>query len=158
LYVPLQVGPMRCKWHVWWQGRPWGWSGGWLGSVGAGLVALGGNWPAGWLIGSPRLYIYTYTHTAVLFYTPGVECHSTPNQPNTPANSTTIPTRPDPTPPPPDPLAHPAPVLFPVPTSFFSAGERELCHTRFPKGNQMHLICVPGSSSTHMIDEMSVIS
>jgi hypothetical protein len=32
------------------------------------------------------------------------------------------------------------------------------CHTRFPEGNQMHLICVPGSSSTHMIDEMSVIS
>jgi hypothetical protein len=34
----------------------------------------------------------------------------------------------------------------------------EKCHTRFPKRNQMHLICVPGSSSTHMIDEMSVIS
>jgi hypothetical protein len=33
-----------------------------------------------------------------------------------------------------------------------------MCHTRFPKGNQMHLICLPGSSSTHMIDEMSVIS
>jgi hypothetical protein len=33
-----------------------------------------------------------------------------------------------------------------------------LCHTRFPEGNQMHLICVPGSSSTHMIDKMSVIS
>jgi hypothetical protein len=33
-----------------------------------------------------------------------------------------------------------------------------LCHTRFPEGNQMHLICVPGSNSTHMIDEMSVIS
>jgi hypothetical protein len=33
-----------------------------------------------------------------------------------------------------------------------------MCHTRFPEGNQMHLICVPGSSSTHMIDEMSVIS
>jgi hypothetical protein len=32
------------------------------------------------------------------------------------------------------------------------------CHTRFPEGNQMHLICAPGSSSTHMIDEMSVIS
>jgi hypothetical protein len=32
------------------------------------------------------------------------------------------------------------------------------CHTRFPEGNQMHLICVPGSSSTHMIDEMSVVS
>jgi hypothetical protein len=32
------------------------------------------------------------------------------------------------------------------------------CHTRFPEGNQMHLICVPGSSSTHMIDEMSVRS
>jgi hypothetical protein len=32
------------------------------------------------------------------------------------------------------------------------------CHTRFPEGNQIHLICVPGSSSTHMIDEMSVIS
>jgi hypothetical protein len=32
------------------------------------------------------------------------------------------------------------------------------CHTRFPEGNQMHLICVLGSSSTHMIDEMSVIS
>jgi hypothetical protein len=32
------------------------------------------------------------------------------------------------------------------------------CHTRFPEGNQMHLICVPGSSSTHMTDEMSVVS
>jgi hypothetical protein len=36
--------------------------------------------------------------------------------------------------------------------------EEFMCHTRFPEGNQMHLICVPGSSSTHMIDEMSVIS
>jgi hypothetical protein len=34
----------------------------------------------------------------------------------------------------------------------------DMCHTRFPERNQMHLICVPGSSSTHMIDEMSVIS
>jgi hypothetical protein len=33
-----------------------------------------------------------------------------------------------------------------------------LCHTRFPEGNQMHHICVPGSSSTHMLDKMSVIS
>jgi hypothetical protein len=33
-----------------------------------------------------------------------------------------------------------------------------ICHTRFPERNQMHLICVPGSSSTHMIDKMSVIS
>jgi hypothetical protein len=33
-----------------------------------------------------------------------------------------------------------------------------VCHTWFPEGNQMHLICVPGSSSTHMIDEMRVIS
>jgi hypothetical protein len=32
------------------------------------------------------------------------------------------------------------------------------CHTRFPERNPMHLICVPGSSSTHMIDKMSVIS
>jgi hypothetical protein len=32
------------------------------------------------------------------------------------------------------------------------------CHTRFSEGNQMHHICVPGSSSTHMLDKMSVIS
>jgi hypothetical protein len=36
--------------------------------------------------------------------------------------------------------------------------QQDGCHTRFPEGNQMHLICVPGSSSTHMIDKMSVIS
>jgi hypothetical protein len=32
------------------------------------------------------------------------------------------------------------------------------CHNWFPERNQMHLICVPGSSFTHMIDKMSVIS
>jgi hypothetical protein len=31
-----------------------------------------------------------------------------------------------------------------------------MCHTRFRKGNRMHLICAPGSSSTHMIDVTSV--
>jgi hypothetical protein len=31
-----------------------------------------------------------------------------------------------------------------------------LYHTQFSKGNQMHLICAPGSSSTHMIDITSV--
>jgi hypothetical protein len=33
-----------------------------------------------------------------------------------------------------------------------------LCHTRFPKRNQVHLICAPGSIYTHMIDKMSEIS
>ena len=32
------------------------------------------------------------------------------------------------------------------------------CHTRFLKRNRMHLICVPGSSFTHIIDSISVIS
>jgi hypothetical protein len=27
------------------------------------------------------------------------------------------------------------------------------CHTWFPKGNQVHLICAPGSVHTHMIDK-----
>jgi hypothetical protein len=30
-----------------------------------------------------------------------------------------------------------------------------LCHTCFPKRNQVHLICAPGSVYTHMIDGMS---
>jgi hypothetical protein len=29
------------------------------------------------------------------------------------------------------------------------------CHTRFKKDNRTHLICAPGSSSTHMIDVTS---
>jgi hypothetical protein len=45
-----------------------------------------------------------------------------------------------------------------ISASCFSIGTWMRCHTRFPEGNQMHLICVPGSSSTHMIDEMSVLS
>jgi hypothetical protein len=32
------------------------------------------------------------------------------------------------------------------------------CHTWFPKRNQVHLICAPGSVYTHMIYEMSEIS
>jgi hypothetical protein len=32
------------------------------------------------------------------------------------------------------------------------------CHTCFPKRNQVHLICAPGSVYTHMIDKMSEIS
>jgi hypothetical protein len=32
------------------------------------------------------------------------------------------------------------------------------CHTSFSKRNQVHLICVPGSVYTHMIDKMSEIS
>ena len=31
-------------------------------------------------------------------------------------------------------------------------GRRCRCHTRFMKANRMHLICVPGSVYTHMID------
>jgi tRNA G37 N-methylase TrmD len=33
-----------------------------------------------------------------------------------------------------------------------------ICHTCFPKRNQVHLICAPGSVYTHMIDKMSEIS
>jgi hypothetical protein len=32
------------------------------------------------------------------------------------------------------------------------------CHTWFPKRNQVHLICAPGSVHTHTIDKMSEIS
>jgi hypothetical protein len=58
---------------------------------------------------------------------------------------------------------HESPVTITITGGGIPASERVVwveaeCHTRFPKGNQMHLICVPGSSSTHMIDEMSVIS
>jgi hypothetical protein len=31
-----------------------------------------------------------------------------------------------------------------------------LCHTQYRKGNRMHLICAPGSSSAHTIDYTSV--
>jgi hypothetical protein len=34
-------------------------------------------------------------------------------------------------------------------------GHQRLCHTRFKKGNRMHPICAPGSSSAHTIDVTS---
>jgi hypothetical protein len=66
---------------------------------------------------------YIYIYTAALFYILGVEWDSTPNQPNSSVNLT--PTQTDSTPPPPDPLRHPAPFLFHIPTGLISVGKRE---------------------------------
>jgi hypothetical protein len=57
-------------------------------------------------------------------------------------------------------FSHNKPATSNQPTILFSQNKsapaishQPNCHTRFPKGNQVHLICAPGSVHTHMIDK-----